>query len=716
MQAIAGNSRVNCHLLAPYALYALFFFRLSASISKEGELLSEVWRYQPELPLSLLSQSVGLQGDKQRLERVVNKLINGEPVQMALLGGSLSLRGWNFPDESYIRQLHKWLELTFVPGCRNEAAKRLTHEAASPSPPQWKGKLDFRTSKKLREGAVKGQAVRSRPSVETSLPQVHPSVHGGHQSTEGPIASSLYPKPLMNTTGTEDLDAMWPAEDEWIPARGPGPSSEIHTLPSAGYRGGVLGQDPIPHDGGASVGSSVPSTRRGHMCRDSNVDLVVLAVPAAGPGYTERCVLSQMPEGVDLVILDFGINDYQSGEKLDHPERRALERIIRKILSLPEHPAVIMFEAWSAYQANGAFAGSGKDGKGLKIENLPQDRHVTIAEYYGEIQVVSARAALWQLMKASEDDGNLLIFLGRHFSNDMIHVTPFGHRWYADLLINYLREITTVVLTRQIAAQTLGSTFPSQLQHKSRQSGISTNPAATSQFNRPDSGSRSTHAHSIMSCWSGTASDASGGSGNCTIPGNMGKSYSVLSTPLGLKPPLFSNNEYEDSGVCAIGESFAALVSVSDGWLWLDEGSSGRPKWGFASEQVGKPLTIQLDISKFEQSQRVAISGNVPQPVKPLVAMLIYLSSWKDMGIANITCSERCFCSTSQVNGMSKEKRFRASVPALHKFNVLPKGLFERAPDTDAQFQVEGSAASSKPSICQISVEILQMTFPFFPN
>jgi hypothetical protein len=77
--------------------------------------------------------------------------VAGEPVKIVNLGGSLSLRGgwrvksaisfadvtdaatspaapaltyaylcsgWNYPDESYVRQLHKWLELTFVEGCR----------------------------------------------------------------------------------------------------------------------------------------------------------------------------------------------------------------------------------------------------------------------------------------------------------------------------------------------------------------------------------------------------------------------------------------------------------------------------------------------------------------------------------------------------------------------------------------------------------------------
>ena len=42
----------------------------------------------------------------------------GEPVKLALLGGSLSMRGWNHADESYMAQVHKWLELAMVEGCR----------------------------------------------------------------------------------------------------------------------------------------------------------------------------------------------------------------------------------------------------------------------------------------------------------------------------------------------------------------------------------------------------------------------------------------------------------------------------------------------------------------------------------------------------------------------------------------------------------------------
>jgi hypothetical protein len=53
------------------------------------------------------------QGNRARLEKVMMKLITGQPVSLVLLGGSISIRGWNHPDEAYIRQVgrQQWLAL-----------------------------------------------------------------------------------------------------------------------------------------------------------------------------------------------------------------------------------------------------------------------------------------------------------------------------------------------------------------------------------------------------------------------------------------------------------------------------------------------------------------------------------------------------------------------------------------------------------------------------
>ena len=67
-----------------------------------------------------------------------------------------------------------------------------------------------------------------------------------------------------------DIDASVPSEEEWIPERGPAPPTELHSIPSTSYREGEAGRP------------------KGHMCGSSRIELVVLAIAAAGPGYAER--------------------------------------------------------------------------------------------------------------------------------------------------------------------------------------------------------------------------------------------------------------------------------------------------------------------------------------------------------------------------------------------------------------------------------------------
>ncbi len=82
-----------------------------------------------------------------------------------------------------------------------------------------------------------------------------------------------------------------------------------------------------------------------------------------------------MPEDVDLVILEYGVNDITyHGEALPtrgvlpgaayygaqgnsmflSSERMAYERLLRVLLALPSRPAVVLVEAFSWLMANGA--------------------------------------------------------------------------------------------------------------------------------------------------------------------------------------------------------------------------------------------------------------------------------------------------------------------------------------------------------------------------
>lgn len=69
-----------------------------------------------------------------------------------------------------------------------------------------------------------------------------------------------------------------------------------------------------------------------------------------------------------------------------------MERIFRKLLALPGRPAVLNFNAysWKAWHAN-----RDKSGRGSFYKPLSEDVHTMLAAYYGSIQVLSVRGALY---------------------------------------------------------------------------------------------------------------------------------------------------------------------------------------------------------------------------------------------------------------------------------------------------------------------------------
>lgn len=195
---------------------------------------------------------------------------------------------------------------------REEAEQTAAREALAPSPPRWKGKLGDRDNAEIKqflEGGKDGTSDERRRIL--SEPERGPlgskraaddiskaqGMAGAFVHDDSPWLSSFgdnlehsaqvrssggaeIPSRFLKTAAKSDtvhtdLSANVPSEEEWIPERGPRPPTELHSIPSASYRHGDAG------------------TRRGqgHMCGASRIELVVLAISAAGPGYAERCDL-----------------------------------------------------------------------------------------------------------------------------------------------------------------------------------------------------------------------------------------------------------------------------------------------------------------------------------------------------------------------------------------------------------------------------------------
>eukprot|EP00798_Chlamydomonas_sp_ICE-L_P016900 gene16900-23176_t len=379
------------------------------SLDDYSSVLDEVWAYTPELPKHVLDMAIHYQGDTSRLERAISKIIHGEPIKIATLGGSLSLRGWNKPDEAFLRQFHKWLEITFVPGCRAEAEKHVQESAkhdnaANKSSLEAEKHVQDSTThdNTANESFLGSQQQQQRRLLKSELAASHPAegkagscVQGSTTQASTAYESSLDSQQQQQQQQRRLLNAELPASE---PAEGKvldcGPATDaLHSQASAYYRS-------MGHSCSGShmemFSLAVPAAGPGYAESGSHIEMFSLAVPAAGPGYIERCALQHVPDDVDLIVMDFGVNDYQVSDYVSHPERHAFERMLRTFLRMPHKPAILLFESYSWSQAAGTYTGGGRFGV-----NAAQDKHILIAEYYGVIQALGARAALFQQLQAT---------------------------------------------------------------------------------------------------------------------------------------------------------------------------------------------------------------------------------------------------------------------------------------------------------------------------
>ena len=168
---------------------------------------------------------------------------------------------------------------------------------------------------------------------------------------------------------------------------------------------------------------------------------------------------------------------------------------------------------------------------------LPEDFQLIYAQYYGNIQTISARNVLFHKIKAMGEDALSRL---NWFEPDTVHPKDEGHKIYADILIHmfqtYVRE---QVIRRNEAAAPTASRVMEQLY---------------------------------------------------VLPVEEGP----------LPTPLVENNYQKAGGFCSMNEDLKQYVISSLGWEWVDEGfpmSNGLPhhKFGYVSTLPGSKLTLMMD-------------------------------------------------------------------------------------------------------------------------
>ncbi|KAA6418426.1 MAG: hypothetical protein FRX49_11586 [Trebouxia sp. A1-2] len=145
--------------------------------------------------------------------------------------------------------------------------------------------------------------------------------------------------------------------------------------------------------------------------------------------YYAQCVDMFVPdEDVDLVFVDFTLNDRASGimgksPEPDTPDRRGYEMLLRKLLGYRQHPAIIALHSWSPFFNHPNFFSTAED----PIQS--------IVAYYG-LQSVSMRNALFHPTWQRQQN-----YKGFQWLCDNIHPNTLGHRYYADIIVGLLQDV-----------------------------------------------------------------------------------------------------------------------------------------------------------------------------------------------------------------------------------------------------------------------------------
>jgi DNA polymerase alpha subunit B len=252
------------------------------------------------------------------------------------------------------------------------------------------------------------------------------------------------------------------------------------------------------------------------------------------------CVDLHVPKNADLIFVQYAFNDAAHPTPyLDNPQRRELERLLRKLLRLPNAPAVILLNAYSWLWNSPP----GQYWAGAEAEFFE------FATFY-QLPLLSLKACCYHLLAVGQPpfyvDGTTNrnnSLLGSAFYRDKAHPDgQTGHRVIAELAMQLLYQTSDELLR----------------EHK----------------NNSITGAHVCCMHTCL----------------IYIPASHGKQR-PQPPPEQIPPPMFENNYESGRTSCFIDQLFQGIVAHKDGFEWVSE----HGKAGFIATQPGSVLSISLN-------------------------------------------------------------------------------------------------------------------------
>ena len=352
------------------------------------------------------------------------------------------------------------------------------------------------------------------------------------------------------------------------------------------------------------------------------------AVPASGPSYMEHCVTWHLPpEGADLILVEYAVNFDSVAD-----DAQSFERLIRRLLRLPNHPAIVIVNTMELVPPGGRLPWDPDDGsaypsqKDLGFEYRStgaEDAIHAIADYYA-VPCVSLRGALFDQLK-----GNSSVFAIKQLYHDRHHPSAWGHSLMAQMVVERIRE---AVLHAQRARS---------------------------------GGGAGGGGHSGGGVGVGAGVGAGAGFGGGSMADRP--SCSVARREMGpdgrgppLFAPLFSRGDEAEVGACYKDRELAERIHKAHGFRYFVEGTDAKMKPGIIGTRAGDSVHFCIDVS------RLRVGGD-------FVFILGHLISYEHMGVAKVECADECECEAVEVDAhvpggkfsVFKAKTFHAKRRAL---------------------------------------------------
>ena len=380
------------------------------------------------------------------------------------------------------------------------------------------------------------------------------------------------------------------------------------------------------------------------------------AVPASGPSYMEHCVAWHLPPpGADLILVEYAVN-FDAVED----DAASFERLVRKLLRLPNAPAVVIVNTMELVPPGGRLPWEPPDesipypsARDLEFDykgSGAEDAIHAIADYYG-VPCVSLRGAVFSELKA-----NATAFPIKQLYHDRHHPSAWGHSLMAQMAVTRLREAIHDVLAAQQPPQAQAQPQPPRA------------PSACDVALR--------EARSF---------------GELRGPPPRGRAASVPQPGAPrLSPPIFARGDEAEVGTCDKERALAARIHTARGFAYAVEGTDLKMKPGVIGHRAGDSVQFCVDTSRLS-----AGSG--------FVFILGHLISYEHMGAAIVSCVDECACPTVAIDAHVPGGRFSVfKAKTVHATRVAPPAGRASAP--------RDVAADGAPCGCKVQVTILEET------